>query len=309
MRNLPASSQNRAKTRTGRGARVASSAAAAASLSAVRRLASTRTQVSSWRTHPAGIPHGAPAATGQSPATSSDGRGDNIHVSSACSFSSSLSTTSSSTIAAATARQELRRQQHQLQANAPVEVSPGDDDASGGDDGHGRARDHDSEDHGVGGEGGAYGMVIAHPRHPRALGRRQAAAAVGNHGSTNRRGTGSEHRLRRNEQEEVEEDNDDENNRSLSYLLCGRPCPLATVEDLPDSALGRAFFSGFLDSLEIVLSLRLVSRRMMDVGSTACQVTCAPPTLCSVASFFSQAVRSTSRGVQCLCTCSIHLLV
>lgn len=43
--------------------------------------------------------------------------------------------------------------------------------------------------------------------------------------------------------------------------------------DLPDHALANAFFSGFLDSIKVVSCLRLVSKRMMAVGSDSCKVT------------------------------------
>lgn len=42
--------------------------------------------------------------------------------------------------------------------------------------------------------------------------------------------------------------------------------------DLPDHALANAFFSGYLDSIEVVRSLRLVSKRTMIVGSDSCKV-------------------------------------
>lgn len=250
---------------------MAPSAAAAASMAAVRRLASTRTQVSSWSTHPGGISHGAPVSFRQSPDVSCDG---NNHVSSASSSASSFSSSSgSSSAAAATAPQQPPQHQHH-QAAAPVEVSPGDDDANGSSDsgrGRGRGRDHDSVGCGDGRAregGGAYGVVMASRSRPPALGHQQP---VSHHGSANRGRWDAERRL---EHDEQEEEGEEERGPSSSYLLCGRPCPLATVEDLTDTALARAFFSGFLDSLEIILSLRLVSRRMMEVGSDACQVRC-----------------------------------
>ena len=42
--------------------------------------------------------------------------------------------------------------------------------------------------------------------------------------------------------------------------------------DLPDNALANAFFSGFLDSLQVASCLKIVSKRMMAVGSGACKV-------------------------------------
>lgn len=42
--------------------------------------------------------------------------------------------------------------------------------------------------------------------------------------------------------------------------------------DLPDHALAIAFFSSFLDSIKVVSCLRLVSKRIMAIGSDSCQV-------------------------------------
>lgn len=47
---------------------------------------------------------------------------------------------------------------------------------------------------------------------------------------------------------------------------------LVELMDLPDHALANAFFAGFLNSIEVLRSLRVVSKRTMAVASDSCKV-------------------------------------
>lgn len=66
------------------------------------------------------------------------------------------------------------------------------------------------------------------------------------------------------EEEDEDEDDDEVDDDDDDFGL--------DLMDLPDHALANAFFSGFLDSIKVVSCLRLVSKRMMAVGSDSCKV-------------------------------------
>lgn len=66
------------------------------------------------------------------------------------------------------------------------------------------------------------------------------------------------------EEEDEDEDDDEVDDDDDDFGL--------DLMDLPDHALANAFFSGFLDSIKVVSCLRLVSKRMMAVGSDSCKI-------------------------------------
>lgn len=77
------------------------------------------------------------------------------------------------------------------------------------------------------------------------------------------RGVGADRGCRRgysDVEDDEEEEDDDEMERPVELM------------DLPDHALANAFFSGFLDSIEVVKSLRVVNKRTMLVASDFCKV-------------------------------------
>jgi len=181
------------------------------------------------------------------------------------SAASSSSTSSSGAGSAATLRgehQQHRQQRQHHQVNAAVEVTPGDDDAKAADQGDGGGGD----DRGEGGHEGDYDMVgpsaSAREAAPaaaetRAFGSNRGAARAAGQGQTSQQESGGARRL---------------SSSRTPYLR--RCLSLVGLEDLPDRALARALFSGFLDSLEVASTLRYTSKRVMMVASTACKVRC-----------------------------------
>lgn len=153
------------------------------------------------------------------------------------------------------------RYQHQVNA-AAVEVSPGDDDSRAADQGgDGDRRDRNEAD---------YEMV-----EPQASAQ-EASVASGDHAFGSNRGTGRADEQDRASRKEIEGVGQPPPTRPPRLRRC---LSLVGLEDLPDRALARALFSGYLDSLEVASSLRHTSKRVMKVASAACKVTCSwwPP--------------------------------
>lgn len=212
---------------------------------AARRTAATRALVSSWQGRPrlsSNPPSHQPAIRRRSATAAS--RGQQLH-------------------------QHLH-QHHQV--NPPVEVSPSDD-ADNGDDPPG----------GTGGDGNEDGCGVIQEAtataptenldvggRNRSRGRGRGRGRDGGRGTEQGRGLGE-----KDESGDRQPPPPSPSSSSRPFHPDGnrRFTSLVGLGDLPDAALARAFFSGFLDSLEVASSLRLVSRRMMAVASIACQVT------------------------------------